>query len=127
LRSIRNGKRKLWRASFARSAKDQIPAIELIRRDEQTLGASKMIAASHHEQDQLLARVTVLEHVVALMVRESMIRSGQSAGDILAFGEKVKTDLTNRTPSGATTKQLNEAANQLFSSIASDIGSQRDR
>ena len=49
-----------------------------------------MTNASPHEEAQLLARLTVLEHVVALMVRDSMIMSGQSAGDILAFGEKVK-------------------------------------
>jgi len=85
-----------------------------------------MIPASPHEEAQLLARMTVLEHVVALMVRDSMIKSGQSAEDILAFGEKVKAHLTNRTPSGATTKQLNEAANQFFSAIASDVGSQRN-
>jgi hypothetical protein len=83
-----------------------------------------MTAASPHEEAQLLARVTVLEHVVALMVRDGMIRSGQGAGDILAFGEKVKAYLTNRTPSGATTQQLNEAADKFFSAIASDIGSQ---
>jgi hypothetical protein len=83
-----------------------------------------MITASPHENAQLLARMTVLEHVVALMVRDNMIRSGQSAGNILAFGEKVKTYLANRTPSGATTKQLTEAADQFFSAIASEIGSQ---
>ena len=83
-----------------------------------------MSNASPHEEAQLLARVTVLEHVVALMVRDSMIKSGQGANDILAFGEKVKSYLSQRTPSGATTKQLNEAADQFFSAIASDIGSQ---
>lgn len=83
-----------------------------------------MSNASPHEEAQLLARVTVLEHVVALMVRDGMIRSGQGPGDILAFGEKVKTHLTHRTPSGATPKQLSEAADRFFSAIASDIGSQ---
>lgn len=83
-----------------------------------------MSNASAHEEAQLLARVTVLEHVVALMVRDGMVRSGQGAGDILAFGEKVKAFLADRTPSGATTKQLNEAADQFFSAIASDVGSQ---
>jgi len=83
-----------------------------------------MTTASSHEEAQLLARLTVLEHVVALMMRENMIQSGQSAGDLLAFGEKVKAYLTNRTPAGATNKQLNEAADQFFSAIASDIGSQ---
>jgi len=83
-----------------------------------------MTNASPHEEAQLLARLTVLEHVVALMVRDSMIMSGQSAGEILSFGEKVKTFLADRTPSGATNKQLNEAADRFFSAIASDIGSQ---
>jgi hypothetical protein len=83
-----------------------------------------MTNASPHEEAQLLARITVLEHIVALMVRDSMIKSGQGAADILAFGEKVKTYLTDRTPSGATAKQLNEAADQFFTAIASDIGSQ---
>lgn len=82
--------------------------------------------ASPHEEAQLLARITVLEHVVSLMVRESMIQSDQSAAEILSFGEKVKAYLTNRTPTGATTKQLNEAADRFFSALASDIGS-RDR
>ncbi len=86
-----------------------------------------MTPASPHEEAQLLARVTVLEHVVALMVRDSMMRSGQGAGDILAFCEKVKRHLTNRTPLGATSKQLTEAANQFFSAIASDIGSKDGR
>jgi hypothetical protein len=83
-----------------------------------------MSNASPHEEAQLLARVTVLEHVVALMVRDGMIKSGQGASDILAFGEKVKSYLTHRTPSGATPKQLNEAADRFFSAIASDLGSQ---
>jgi len=86
-----------------------------------------MTNASPHEEAQLLARLTVLEHVVALIVRDGMVRSGQSPGDILAFGEKVKTFVANRTPAGATTKQLHEAADRFFSAIASDIGSQDGR
>ena len=86
-----------------------------------------MTNASPHEEAQLLARLTVLEHVVALMVRDSMIKSGQGAGEILAFGEKVKTFLANRTPSGATNRQLNEAADRFFSAIASDMGSQESQ
>jgi len=83
-----------------------------------------MSSASPHEETQLLARMTVLEHVVALIVRDTMLKSGQGAGDILAFGEKVKTHLAERTPSGATAKQLREAAERFFTAIASDIGSQ---
>jgi len=70
------------------------------------------------------ARMTVLEHVVALMVRGSLIKSGQGTGDILAFGDKVKAYLTHRMPLGAATKQLNKVADQPFSSIASDIATQ---
>lgn len=83
-----------------------------------------MTNASPHEEAQQLARLTVLEHVVAVIVRDSMIKSGQGAGEILAFGEKVKSFLADRTPSGATDKQLNEAADRFFSAIASDVGSQ---
>lgn len=83
-----------------------------------------MTNASPHEEAQQLARLTVLEHVVGVMVRDSMIKSGQGAGEILAFGEKVKSFLADRTPSGATDKQLNEAADRFFSAIASDVGSQ---
>lgn len=86
-----------------------------------------MTNASAHEEAQLLARLTVLEHVVALMMRDNIIKAGHGAGDILAFGEKVKTFLANRTPAGATTKQLNEAADRFFSSIASDVGSQESQ
>ena len=81
-----------------------------------------MANASPHEETQLVARLTVLEHVVALMVRDSMTNSGKGASDILGFGETVKSFLTNRTPSGATNKQLIEAADQFFSAIASDVG-----
>jgi hypothetical protein len=83
-----------------------------------------MANASPHEETQLLARLTVLEHVVGLMVRDSMLKSGKGASDILAFGETVKAFLTDRTPAGATNKQLTEAAHRFFSAIASDIGSQ---
>ena len=83
-----------------------------------------MSKASPHEEAQLLARMTVLEHVVALMVRDSMIKSGQGAGDILALGERVKAHLADRTQSGATAKQLKEAADQFFTALASDVGSQ---
>jgi uncharacterized membrane-anchored protein len=83
-----------------------------------------MSDVSRHEEAQLLARITVLEHVVALMVRDSMIKSGKGAEDILGFCEKVKTHLVNRTPTGATARQLKEAADQFFSAIASDVGSQ---
>lgn len=83
-----------------------------------------MSNASLYEEAQLLARITVLEHVVALMVRESLVKAGGRAEHILAIGEKVKAHLTDRTPSGATAKQLTEAADQFFTAIASDIGSQ---
>jgi hypothetical protein len=86
-----------------------------------------MTNASPHEEAQLLARLTVLEHVVAQMVRDNMIISGQSPGDLLGFGEKVKTFLANRTPTGATSQQLNEAADRFFSAIASDMGSQHSQ
>jgi hypothetical protein len=86
-----------------------------------------MTNASHHEDDQLQVRLTVLERVVGMMIRDSMIKTGKDASDILAFGETVKSFLTDRTPTGATDKQLIEAADRFFSAIASDIGSQDGR
>lgn len=82
-----------------------------------------MTDSSSHEEAQLLARLTILELVVGMMVREDMLKSGKGPADILAFGENVKTFLSNRTPTGATDKELSEAADNFFSAIASDVGS----
>ena len=83
-----------------------------------------MSNASPQEEAQLLARLTVLELVVGMMVRDSMIKSGKGPQDILGFGETVKKFLEGRTPTGATAAQLHGAADKLFSAIASDLGSQ---
>lgn len=86
-----------------------------------------MTNSSSHEEAQLQARLTVLEFVVGRMVRDGLLKEGKGPADILAFGEAVKNFLGNRTPSGATETQLNEAADRFFSAIASDIGSQNNQ
>jgi hypothetical protein len=53
-----------------------------------------------------------------------MLKSGKGPADILAFGETVKKFLSDRTPTGASNKQISEAADKFFSAIASDVGSQ---
>ena len=83
-----------------------------------------MADTSSHEEAQSQARLTVLELVVGIMVRENMLKSGKGPADILAFGETVKKFFDTRTPIGATEKQLSEAADKFFSAIASDVGSQ---
>jgi hypothetical protein len=83
-----------------------------------------MSDSSPYEEAQLLARLTVLERVVGMMVREGMLKTGKGPQDILAFGEIVKTFFKGRTPEGATDVELNDAADKFFSAIASDIGSQ---
>lgn len=77
-----------------------------------------------HQEAQLLARISVLERLVGMMVRDSMIKSGMGPKDILAFGEDVKSYLVGRSPTGATDREIHEAADKLFSAIASDVGSQ---
>lgn len=81
-----------------------------------------MSDTSPHEEAQLLARVTVLELVVGMMVRDSMLKSGKGPQDILGFGEIVKKLLEARTPTG-TDQHLRDAADRLFSGIAADVGS----
>jgi hypothetical protein len=83
-----------------------------------------MSDTSPHEEAQLLARMTVLELVVGMMVRDSMLKAGKGPQDILGFGEIVKKLLEGRTPKGATDQQLREAADRFFSAVAADIGSQ---
>ena len=83
-----------------------------------------MTDSSSHEEAQLEARLTVLELVVGMIVRENMLKSEKGPADILAFGETVKKFLSNRTPTGASNKQISEAADKFFSAIASDVGSQ---
>lgn len=82
-----------------------------------------MTNASPHEEAQLLARLTVVELVLGMMMRDDMLESGKGARDVLGFGETVKAYLRDRTPSGATVTQLNEAADRFFSAVASDVGS----
>jgi hypothetical protein len=77
-----------------------------------------------HEEAQLRARLTVLERVVGLMVRQSMLKTGRGPEDILALSEAVKKYIQDRTPEGPTDEELNDAADRFFSAIASDIGSQ---
>ena len=83
-----------------------------------------MTESSSHEAAQLEARLTVLELVVSMMVRDNMLKSAKGPADILAFDETVKKFLSNRTPTGASNKQISEAADKFFSAIAADIGSQ---
>ncbi len=82
-----------------------------------------MSDTSPHEEAQLLARVTVLELVLGMMVRDSMLKAGKGPQDILGFGEIVKKLLEARTPTGATDQQLRDAADRFFSGIAADVGS----
>jgi hypothetical protein len=80
-----------------------------------------------HQEAQLLARITVLERLVGMLVADSMIGQGKGAEEILAFGERVKQFLTDRSPGGATNREIHEAADKLFSAIASDLGNQNTR
>jgi hypothetical protein len=83
-----------------------------------------MSDSTPHEEAQVLARLTVLERVVAMMIRDSMLKTGKGPQDILAFGEAIKSFFHGRTPAGATERELDEAADRFFSAIASDVGSQ---
>jgi hypothetical protein len=83
-----------------------------------------MSDSTPHQEAQVLARLTVLERVMGMMIRDSMQKSGKGPQDILLFAETVKQYLTDRMPTGPTDRELNEAVDQFFSAIASDIGSQ---
>jgi hypothetical protein len=83
-----------------------------------------MSDSSPYEETQLLARLTVLERVVSMMVREGMLKTGKGPQDILNYSEAVKAFFKGRTPEGASDHDLEDAADKFFSSIASDIGSQ---
>lgn len=80
--------------------------------------------STSHQGAQLIARVTILERVVGLMLRDGMLEAGKGATDILTFGEDVKKYFHGRTAEGSTDRELNDAADRFFSAIASDIGSQ---
>jgi hypothetical protein len=83
-----------------------------------------MIDSSSHDAALLEPRLTVLEFVVGMIVRDNMLKSGNGPADVLAFGETVKKFLSNRTPIRASDQQISEAADKFFSAIASDVGSQ---
>lgn len=82
-----------------------------------------MSDSAPYEKAHVLARLTILERVVGMMIRDSMLNTGKGPQDILAFGEVVKTFFHERTPEGATDRELDEAADRFFSAIASDVGS----
>ena len=65
-----------------------------------------MSDTSPHEEAQLLARVTVLELVLGMMVRDSMLKSGKGPQDILGFGEIVKKLLEAGRPRGQPTNNF---------------------
>ena len=46
---------------------------------------------------QLETRLTVLEFVVGMIVRDTMLKSGKGPADILAFAETVKKFLSDRS------------------------------
>jgi hypothetical protein len=77
-----------------------------------------------HQEAQLLARITVLEHLVGILVADKMLGREKGAEEILELGERVKQLLTDRSPGGATNREIHEAADRLFSAIASDLGNQ---
>jgi hypothetical protein len=87
-------------------------------------GDIAMSDSSPYDAAQLLARLTVLERIVGMMVRDRLLETGKGPQDILAFGEVVKGFFKGRTPEGATDLELTDAADKFFSAIASDIGSQ---
>ena len=66
----------------------------------------------------------VLERLVGMLVADAMVRQGKGPEDILVWGEKLKGFLTDRAPGGATNREIHEAADKLFSAIASDLGNQ---
>ena len=82
-----------------------------------------MIDSSSHDAALLEARLTVLEFVVGMIVRDNTLKSGNGPADVLAFGETVKKFLSDRTPTGPSDQQISEAADKFFSAIASDVGS----
>jgi hypothetical protein len=53
--------------------------------------------SSSHEEAQLETRLTVLEFVVGMIVRDTMLKSGKGPADILAFAETVKKFLSDRS------------------------------
>ena len=83
-----------------------------------------MSDSSPYEEAQVLARLTVLERVVGMMVREAMLKTGKGPQDILNHGEAVKAFFKGRTPEGARDYDLEDAADKFFTAIASDVGSQ---
>ena len=46
-----------------------------------------------HEEAQLQARLSVLELVVGMMIREDVLKSGKGPADILAFRGKFEESL----------------------------------
>ena len=78
-----------------------------------------MTESSSHEAAQLEARLTVLELVVRMMVRDNMLKSAKGPADILAFDEAVKKFLSNRTPTGASNQQISDARSLLIEHFSS--------
>ncbi len=73
---------------------------------------------------KLVARLTVLEHVVAMMFRENAIQNGKSANDVSLLAEEVKRFFEVNTRRPDVEMHINAEVDRFFQQIASDIRNQ---
>ena len=72
----------------------------------------------------IVARLTVLEHLVASMFRESVIGSGRTADDVALYAESVKSFFENKIPVGQAEITINAQVDRLFQQVVADLRSQ---
>jgi hypothetical protein len=70
---------------------------------------------------RIVARLTVLEHVVGLMFRETAIGAGKTADEVTQYAETVKQYVEDKLPPGVTEMAINAEVDRLFQQIAADI------
>jgi hypothetical protein len=80
------------------------------------------MALSDEDAFRIVARLTVVEHVVGLLFREHAIAGGKTADDVTRYAETVKQFFETKLPTGLAEMHINAAVDRLFQQMAADIG-----
>lgn len=80
-----------------------------------------MTLLDHDDTMILIARLIVLEQLVAVLIRERAIEAGKTADDVARYADEIKTyfESSDRTP--RIQDFLTAAVDRLFQQISADL------
>jgi uncharacterized lipoprotein YddW (UPF0748 family) len=75
----------------------------------------------HDDTMIVIARLIVVEQLVATMIRERAIETGKSADDVARYAEEIKTNFESSDRTPRMQDFLTGAVDRLFQQIAADV------